>query len=126
MSTPGQVPSRAFADRRYLRCPLAEPVRVTVLRPGGACSATGHGLNLGEGGIAISWAGEVCVADSVAVTFPLADLGLGLEARAVVRYCVASHSGLEFEGLTRYQHAAIREWIRQQQSKPNLERRSRP
>src|ERR1700730_6700201 len=113
MSTPGQAPLRAFAHHRAPRCPLAEPVRVTVQRPGAAFSVMGRALNLAEGGIAISLADEVCVSGSVAVEFLLPELGLGWEAGAVVRYRVASHWGLEFDGLTQYQRAVIREWIRQ-------------
>jgi hypothetical protein len=75
---------------------------------------------LGEGGIAISVADDVRVSDPVAVEFLLPDLGLGLQARAVVRYRAASQSGLEFRSLTRHQQALIREWTRQQQQ-PQIE-----
>jgi hypothetical protein len=88
------------------------------MRAGAAYSLTGRSLNLGEGGIAISLSEEVRVSDSVAVEFLLPDLGLGLQARAVVRYRGASQSGLEFRSLTRHQQAVIREWTRQQQSEP--------
>jgi len=64
-------------------------------------------------------ADEVRVSDPVAVEFLLPDLGLGLQARAVVRYRAASQSGLEFRGLTRHQQAMIREWTRQQKSRPD-------
>lgn len=119
MSTAGRAPLRAFAHRRAPRCPLAVPVRVTLMRAGAAYSLTGRSLNLGEGGIAISLAEEVRISDSVAVEFLLPDLGLGLQARAVVRYRGASQSGLEFRSLTRHQQAVIREWTRQQQSQPD-------
>jgi PilZ domain len=119
MSTPGRAPLRAFAHRRAPRCALAVPVRVTLLRSGTAYSVTGRALNLGEGGIAISLADDVRVSDSVAVEFLLPDLGLGLQARAVVRYHANSQSGLEFRSLTRHQQAVIREWTRQQQSQPD-------
>jgi hypothetical protein len=118
LSTAGRAPLRAFAHRRAPRCPLAVPVRVTMLRGGAPHSISGRALNLGEGGIAISLADEVRISDSVAVEFLLPDLGLGLQARAVVRYRVDSHSGLEFRGLTRHQQAVIREWTRQRQSPP--------
>ena len=118
MSTTGQAPLQAFARGRAPRRPLAVPVRVTVLRPDTAHSVTGRALNLGEGGIAISLAlaDEVRVSDPVAIEFLLPDLGLGLQARAVVRYRAASHSGLQFRDLTRYQQAVIREWMGQRQS----------
>src|ERR1017187_8311042 len=118
MSTAGQAPWRAFGVGRAPRCPLAGPVRVTVLRPDAAHSVTGRALNLGEGGIAVSLplADEVRVSDPVAVEFLLPDLGLGLQARAVVLYRAASHSGLQFRDQNRHQQAVIREWMRQQQS----------
>jgi PilZ domain len=121
MSTTGQAPLQAFARGRAPRRPLAVPVMVTVLRPDTAHSVTRRALNLGEGGIAISFAlpDEVRVSDAVAVGFLLPDLGLGLQARAVVRYRTASHSGLQFRDLTRYQQAAIREWMGQRQSEPD-------
>ena len=119
MSTAGRAPLRAFAHRRAPRCPLAVPVRVTMLRGGAPHSISGRALNLGEGGIAISLADEVRISDSVAVEFLLPDLGLGLQARAAITATsVDSHSGLEFRGLTRHQQAVIREWTRQRQSPP--------
>jgi hypothetical protein len=121
MSTTGQAPLRAFAGGRAPRRPLAGPVRVTVLRSDAAHSVTGRALNLGEGGIAVSLpsADEVRVSDPVAVEFLLPDLGLGLQARAVVLYRAASHSGLQFRNQNRHQQAVIREWMRQQQSQPD-------
>lgn len=121
MSTAGRAPLRVFAHRRAPRCPLAVPVRVTVLRAGAPQSISGRAVNLGEGGIAISLVEEMRISDSVAVEFLLPDLGLGLQARAVVRYRVPSHSGLEFRGLTRHQQAVIREWTRQRQSPPDAD-----
>jgi len=102
MSTLGQAPLRAFAHRRAPRCPLAVPVQVKVQRAGTTYSMTGHAVNLGEGGIAISLADELCLSDSVDLEFLLPNLGVGLEAKAVVQYRVSSHSGLEFDGLTRH------------------------
>jgi hypothetical protein len=113
VSTPGLAPLRAFAHRRSPRCPLAVPVRVTVLRAGAAYSIPGRSLDLGEGGIAVVLAGEVRPADSVGVEFLLPDLGLGLQAKAVVRHNAPLRCGFEFRGLTRHQQAVIREWVRQ-------------
>lgn len=119
MSSVGRAPLRAFAHRRAPRCPLGVPVRVTLVRAGAVQSVTGRALNLGEGGLAISLADEVRVSDPVAVEFLLPDLGLGLQARAIVRYRAANQSGLEFRSLTRHQQAVIREWTRQQQVQPD-------
>jgi hypothetical protein len=89
------------------------PVRVTVLRSGTAYSIPGRSLDLGEGGIAVIMAGEVHPADSVGVEFLLPDLGLGVQAKAVVRHYAPMRCGFEFQGLTRHQQAVIREWTRQ-------------
>jgi hypothetical protein len=113
MSTPGRAPLRAVANRRAPRCPLAVPVRVTVLRSGAAYSIPGRSLDLGEGGISAVLAGEVQLADAVGVEFLLPDLGLGLHAKAVVRHYAPLRCGFEFQGLTRHQQAVIREWARQ-------------
>jgi hypothetical protein len=112
-ASPALAPLRAFAHRRSARCPLTVPVRVTVLRAGTAYSIPGRSVDLGEGGIAVVLAGEVRPADSVGVEFLLPDLGLGLQAKAVVRHNAPLRCGFEFRGLTRHQQAVIREWIRQ-------------
>jgi hypothetical protein len=113
MSTAGRAPLRAFAPRRSPRCPLAVPVRVTVLRSGSAYSIPGRSLNLGEGGISVVLAGEVQPADTVGIEFLLPDMGLGLQTKAVVRHHSPLRCGFEFKGLTRHQQAVIREWSRQ-------------
>jgi hypothetical protein len=113
MSTPARAPLRALANRRAPRCPLAVPVRVTVLRSGTAYSIPGRSLNLGEGGISVVLAGEVRPSDPVGVEFLLPDLGLGLQAKAIVRHYAPLRCGFEFQGLTRHQQAVIREWARQ-------------
>jgi hypothetical protein len=69
--------------------------------------------------MAISLGEDIPVADAVAVEFLLPDLGLGLQARALVRYRVETQSGLEFRDLTRHQQAVIREWTRQRQTEPD-------
>src|SRR5271165_2612719 len=110
MSTAERAPLRAFAPRRSPRCPLAVPVRVTVLRAGTAYSIPGRSLNLGEGCISVVLAGEVESADAVGIEFLLPDIGLGLQAKAVVRHRSPMRCGFEFQGLTRHQQAVIREW----------------
>jgi hypothetical protein len=113
MSTPGRAPLRAFAPRRTPRCPLAVPVRVTLMRSGTAYSIPGRSLNLCEGGISVVLAGEVHPADAVGIEFLLPDMGLGLQAKAIVRHHSPLRCGFEFQGLTRHQQAVIREWSRQ-------------
>jgi hypothetical protein len=123
-ASPGRAPLRAFAHRRSPRCPLTVPVRVTVLRAGTAYSIPGRSVDLGEGGIAVVLAGEVRPADSVGVEFLLPDLGLGLQAKAVVRHNAPLRCGFEFRGLTRHQQAVIREWIRQRMQAKSDQRAS--
>jgi PilZ domain len=112
MSTPGRAPLRAIVGRRVPRCPLAVPVRITILHPGDAYIMPGRSLDLGEGGIAAVPAGELHAGDSVGIEFLLPDLGLGLQAKAVVRHYGPLRCGLEFQELTRHQQALIREWTR--------------
>jgi PilZ domain len=112
MVTPGRAPLRAIVGRRVTRCPLAVPVRVTVLGPGNAYSIPGRSLDLGEGGIAAVLAGELHAGDPVGVEFLLPDLGLGLQAKAVVRHHGPLRCGFEFQQLTRHQQALLREWTR--------------
>ena len=78
----------------------------------------GRSLNLGEGGIAAVLAGVVNPGDSVAVEFLLPEMGLGLQAKAVVRYNADLRCGLEFFGLSLEQQAMIRRWTRRMLEKP--------
>ena len=84
-----------------------------MLRSGTAYSIPGRSLDLGEGGIAVILGGEVHPSDAVGVEFPLPDLGLGVQAKAVVRHYAPLRCGFEFQGLTRHQQAVIRDWTRQ-------------
>src|ERR1700690_3999934 len=105
MSTAGRAPLRAFAPRRSPRCPLPVPVRVTLSRAGTAYSIPGRSLNLCEGGISVVLAGDVQPTDTVGVEFLLPDMGLGLQAKAIVRHNSPSRCGFEFQGLTGHQRA---------------------
>jgi hypothetical protein len=125
-TTASRIPLRVFAHRRSPRCPLAVPVRVTVLRAGTAYSIPGRSVDLGEGGIAVVLAGEVRAADSVGVEFLLPDLGLGLQAKAVVRHHAPLRCGFEFRSLTRHQQAVIREWVRQRMQANSDQKSSAP
>lgn len=58
-------------------------------------------------------AGEVDAADLVGIEFLLPEMGLGLQAKAIVRHHSTLGCGFEFQGLTRHQQAVIREWSRQ-------------
>ena len=78
----------------------------------------GRSLNLGEGGIAAILAGVVNPGDAVAVEFLLPEMGLGLQAKAVVRHHADLRCGLEFFGLSLEQQAMIRRWTRRMLEKP--------
>lgn len=104
--------------RRVPRCPLSVPVRVTMRGTTGLQGIPGRSLNLGEGGIAAILAGVVNPGDSVAVEFLLPEMGLGLQAKAVVRHHADLRCGLEFFGLSLEQQAMIRRWTRRMLEKP--------
>jgi len=78
----------------------------------------GRSLDLGEGGIAAILAGTVNPGDAVAVEFLLPEMGLGLQAKAVVRHHADLRCGLEFFGLSLEQQAMIRRWTRRMLEKP--------
>jgi TonB family protein len=96
--------------RRMPRCPIAVPVRVTVVRGGVPSAIPGRSLDLSERGIAAVLAGEVSPGDPVAVEFLLPEMGLGLHAKATVRHHAPLRSGLEFQTLSVEQRAMIRRW----------------
>ncbi len=85
---------------------------------GGVQGIPGRSLDLGEGGIAAMLAGVVNPGDSVAVEFLLPEMGLGLQAKAVVRHHEDLRCGLEFFGLSLEQQAMIRRWTRRMLEKP--------
>jgi len=104
--------------RRVPRCPLSVPVRITMRGMTGLQGIPGRSLNLGEGGIAAILAGVVNPGDAVAVEFLLPEMGLGLQAKAVVRHHADLRCGLEFFGLSLEQQAMIRRWTRRMLEKP--------
>jgi TonB family protein len=109
MSAP--VPaSPAGAQRRVPRCPLAVPVRVTVVRSGIPNAIPGRSLDLSEGGIAAILGGDLLPGDPVAVEFLLPQMGLGLHAKAIVRHRTPLRCGLAFQTLSVEQRAIIRRW----------------
>jgi len=106
-----QVPvSSSGAQRRVPRCPLAVPVRVTVVRSGIPNAIPGRSLDLSEGGIAAILGGELSPGDPVAVEFLLPQMGLGLHAKAVVCHRTPLRCGLAFQTLSVEQRAIIRRW----------------
>src|SRR5215813_4818734 len=119
MSLPMHSPGRSTSNhRRVPRCPLSVPVRVTMRGATGLQGIPGRSLDLGEGGIAAILAGVVNPGDAVAVEFLLPEMGLGLQAKAVVRHHENLRCGLEFFGLSLEQQAMIRRWTRRMLEKP--------
>ena len=111
MSSVAQVePQQSGMGRRMPRCPIAVPVRVTVVRGGVPSAIPGRSLDLSERGIAAVLAGDVSPGDPVAVEFLLPEMGLGLHAKATVRHHAPLRSGLEFQTLSVEQRAMIRRW----------------
>jgi len=111
MSSVAQIePQQSGMGRRMPRCPIAVPVRVTVVRGGVPSAIPGRSLDLSERGIAAVLAGEVSPGDPVAVEFLLPEMGLGLHAKATVRHHAPLRSGLEFQTLSVEQRAMIRRW----------------
>lgn len=117
-----QAPARTTAVRRRVpRYPVAVPVDVTVLRSGIPDTVPGRALDVGEGGVAVVLAGELRPGDSVGVEFRLPNLGLPLQAKAVVRHQASLRCGLEFRGLSPEQQAMIRYWgERAAQNRPSI------
>src|ERR1051325_7071392 len=119
MSLPMHSTGRSTSNlRRVPRCPLSVPVRVTMRGTTGLQGIPGRSLNLGEGGIAAILSGVVNPGDAVAVEFLLPEMGLGLQAKAVVRHHADLCCGLEFFGLSLEQQAMIRRWTRRMLEKP--------
>ncbi len=110
MTSIAQAVPTAGMGRRVPRCPIAVPVRVTVVRSGVPNAIPGRSLDLSERGIAAVLAGEVSPGDPVAIEFLLPEMGLGLHAKATVRHHAPLRSGLEFQTLSVEQRAMIRRW----------------
>src|SRR6266849_6797685 len=116
-----QAPAPTAVRRRVPRYPVAVPVDVTVLRSGVPDTVPGRALDVGEGGVAVVLAGELRPGDSVGVEFRLPNLGLPLQAKAVVRHQASLRCGLEFRGLSPEQQAMIRYWgERAAQNRPSI------
>src|SRR3989442_3948005 len=115
----GQGPAATAVRSRVPRYAVAVAVDVTVLRSGVPDTVPGRALDVGEGGVAVVLAGELRPGDSVGVEFRLPNLGLPVQAKAVVRHQASLRCGLEFLGLSPDQQAMIRFWGEQaQQSRP--------
>jgi len=93
-------------------------VRITMRGTTGLQAIPGRSLDLGENGIAAILAGNVNPGDAVAVEFLLPEMGLGLQAKAVVRHHADLRCGLEFFGLSLEQQSMIRRWTRRMLEKP--------
>ena len=97
-------PSRRRAARHEMRAPLD----VTVLRSGIPDTVPGRSMNLGEGGLAATLAGELLPGETVGVEIRLPTLATPLRTRALVRHHDKLQAGMAFVGLSEEQHSAIR------------------
>lgn len=119
MSTAAQTqswdrPSR----RRCLRRMAKLPVDVTVLRSGIPDTFPGRAVDLGEGGVAAVLAGELTAGEAVAVELQFSPEDTPLRVRALVKHHDRLRSGMEFQGLSVEQKAAIRQWAAALESPP--------
>lgn len=101
---------KAIPPRMLARYRLNVPVDVTVLVSGVPQSVPGRSLDVCEGGLAAVLAADLQPGDVIGVQFRLPDLGLALNAKAVVRHQAALRYGMEFMALSPAHKAMIRYW----------------
>jgi TonB family protein len=93
------------------RYPLSVPVDVTVLRSGVPDTVPGRSLDVCEGGLAAVLAADLHPGDSVGVQLRLPEMGVALQAKAIIRHRAALRYGMEFLSLSPEHQAMIRYWI---------------
>jgi TonB family protein len=86
-------------------------VDVTVLRSGVPDTVPGRSLDVCEGGLAAVLAADLRPGDSVAVQLRLPEMGVALQAKAIIRHRAALRYGMEFLSLSPEHQAMIRYWI---------------
>jgi TonB family protein len=99
------VPQRATPRR-----PLFVPLDVIALRSGIPESLPGRCMDLSEAGVGAVVAGELIPGQQVVVELRLPNMGLPVNARALVRYQQRLRCGLQFVGVTPEQREMIRYW----------------
>jgi TonB family protein len=107
--------------RRRLRYRVQAPLDVTVLRSGVPDTVPGRSVNLGEGGVAAIFAGELLPGEPVGVEIRLPRLPAPLRARALVRHHDKLCSGIEFVGMPAEYRSLIRTWVQETKAEPTLQ-----
>jgi TonB family protein len=111
-SAPARAPLRpGIPPRKVARYPLSVPVDVTVLRSGVPDIVPGRLVDVCEGGLAAVLAADLHPGDSVGVQLRLPEMGVALQAKAIIRHRAALRYGMEFLALPAEHQAMIRYWI---------------
>jgi len=111
-SAAARAPLRpGIPPRKVARFPLSVPVDVTVLRSGVLDTVPGRSLDVCEGGLAAVLAADLHPGDAVAVQLRLPEMGVALQAKAIIRHRAALRYGMEFLSLSPEHQAMIRYWI---------------
>lgn len=97
--------------RAFPRQPVQVPLDVVVLQSGLPETLPGRCTDVSETGVGAIVAGELVPDQQVAVELRLPNVGVPLRARALVRYQVQLHCGLQFVGLSIEQQEMIRYWL---------------
>jgi TonB family protein len=110
--------------RRRLRYRVHAPLDVTVLRSGVPDILPGRSVNVGEGGVAAIFAGELLPGEPVGVEIQLPHAAAPLRVRALVRHHDKLCSGMEFVGMSPEERSIIRAWAQETNAEPTLQARS--
>ncbi len=111
-SAAARAPLRpGIPPRKVARFPLSVPVDVTVLRSGVQDTVPGRLVDVCEGGLAAVLAADLRPGDSVGVQLRLPEMGVALQAKAIIRHRAALRYGMEFLSLSAEHQAMIRYWI---------------
>jgi TonB family protein len=98
-------------QRNFSRHPISVPVDLIALRSGVPENLPGRCTDISEVGVGAIVAAEMVPGQLLAVELRLPNVGVPVRARAVVRYQIRLHCGLEFVGLSAEQRAMIRYWV---------------
>ncbi len=125
MATAASTQHREHASRRRrLRYRVQAPLDVTVLRSGVPDTLPGRSLNVGEGGVAAIFAGELLPGEPVGVEIRLPQMAAPVRVRALVRHHDKLCSGMEFVDMSAEQRSVIRAWAQQTKAEATLQAKS--
>jgi TonB family protein len=115
------VPSPAFDEtpqRAFPRHPINVPLDLIALRSGVPENLPGRCTDISEAGVGAVVAGELATGQQIAVELRFPNVGVPFRARALVRYQLRFHCGLEFVGMSVQQRQMIRYWAYRSASQP--------